>query len=605
VGDVSTHGLVFEEIRQVLADRVPYNEAIYIELGNWLTDLSQLRDPFAMIGAKSSVWARVPELGKRLVREKLVANFNELFGAPVTPDQRHGALARYFEQIALAATIERFVPEGIAESEIIRVFRRRFTQYYPHEHLDFPPWPFGSALGNRTLSGRSTLAELERQLRYVAEGLTIVEQQWARARSVEQRRDALAAHGHLSHAIEDFFFHSNFVEIARLHRLRTAHGKQPEGDPAPAFWDWFAGHALEDEDGAKLPREARRFFRRLLAPAGSGRTLSPTGSEAGFNVVYTGAFGATDVFHTFADALGGLGGSLEKFRLPDAAGRPVALVLPEYILDPVRRRSLVNDSTLDSAIAAHDKQVADEIETPILDGLVALGRLRPASGEAIKAAYAIDRVVQDKYPLSVGGFLLRLAQLVEIESEKSETVAARLDASKDLKVRVLDVRTDNGASAETVGSHTLMAKDSEAKQPLRGDAVTLATYAASFVADLMATTVGGGRRNVDWLKVLRHLIRYPSRSGGGWHAEVLERASFEWQGPPLPVSPPAPDPPLLRRIGTLTDRPRITYVSPDVAAARRQDGARVELEKAYRELERPAELAWRALVEQSKPPAYP
>ena len=43
---------------------------------------------------------------------------------------------------------------------------------------------------------------------------------------------------------------------------------------------------------------------------------------------------------------------------------------------------------------------------------------------------------------------------------------------------VLDERTDNSASGETIGTHTLIAKDTPKSQPLHEDAKVLAKYAS-------------------------------------------------------------------------------------------------------------------------------
>jgi hypothetical protein len=270
-------------------------------------------------------------------------------------------------------------------------------------------------------------------------------------------------------------------------------------------------------------------------------------------------------------------------------------VLPEYLLDPQRRHSLTTGGELASAIAAHERQVTDRLEQPIVDALVATGRLRPASGEAIKAAYTIDREIQDRHLLSVGGFLLRLAAMVEVESARSARVAAELDAATDVTRRILDRRTDNRVSAEVVGSHTLIAKDSDAKVPFRHDAVALAVFVASYVADLMATTVSRGPRHVDWLHLLHHFLDYPSAGLRGWEWEVLARTMVAGEGPPPPVSQPPPSPLLLARVGRLRDRPRPRYLATDAVAARRRDQARLTLETTYRDLEAPAERAWRRL----------
>ena len=60
MGNLSTHRQIEEEImREVDALRRDDGEiSMYVEVGNWLTDLSQLSDPPAHIASTIAIWPR-------------------------------------------------------------------------------------------------------------------------------------------------------------------------------------------------------------------------------------------------------------------------------------------------------------------------------------------------------------------------------------------------------------------------------------------------------------------------------------------------------------------------------------------------------------------
>ena len=87
------------------------------------------------------------------------------------------------------------------------------------------------------------------------------------------------------------------------------------------------------------------------------------------------------------------------------------------------------------------------------------------------------------------------------------------------RTRVTDDRSDNGAAAENIGSHTLMAKDSVRKEPLRVEAVNLATVAATYVGRTMAAQLAAGPPaqpgGVDWAEALRAFVGHPEQAASG------------------------------------------------------------------------------------------
>src|ERR1700754_11718 len=189
--------------------RIPASEArIFFEVGNFLTDASQFRDPFAHLSGKSAIWSagrsgltgafmRFLWIGDWAIR--LDNYLDALMSAP-EPDlehpprsaadgPQHGALAKWARDVIFLDARERF--PTVAADDLKDVHDRFFHQYYPHEHVDFPPWPLGNAIGIRTPStvpvssaagapARRILAYLEDQIVYIAALLTLIESDWAK-----------------------------------------------------------------------------------------------------------------------------------------------------------------------------------------------------------------------------------------------------------------------------------------------------------------------------------------------------------------------------------------------------------------------------------------
>jgi len=57
-GEVLRHAEVFHNTMEKIGSLRPDEEYTYLELGNFLTDVSQFRDPYAHMLAKRTIWAR-------------------------------------------------------------------------------------------------------------------------------------------------------------------------------------------------------------------------------------------------------------------------------------------------------------------------------------------------------------------------------------------------------------------------------------------------------------------------------------------------------------------------------------------------------------------
>lgn len=539
MGDIGTHAAIADKIIEKLKTGLPDDNYIFFELGNWLTDMSQLRDPPAHIGAKLTIWeAAQTGLAGLPGALELYARFNryldDLMGIP----GRDGDLAKYFREFAFVLGCEKFRELGMDVEEFKDIYNQYWTQYYFHEHLDFPPWAIGEWPGDRSPSReeihrcsdgapagggtRKVLNYLEMQITYLGLLLTVIEDQWAIPRpsqpaSNKERHKILARYGHASHAVEDFFFHSNFVEIA-----------------------WAKLHDGELGDGSSI-RERRVFYRRRRAPARYGETVPS-------DCIYTGYFGAEDIFHTLMDAAKGLRAET-KSNL-------------KFLGDMIDK--MLNDD--EEQQARHLKEHRDYLEHGYYDRaaeeLQSRDKLHSESVKSIKRMSEIDyqlglkypRVCNDqnKSPLGIFGFVQLLAVMARKREEESDKAREALDKQE----KIQDDRWKDGASIEEVGSHSLMSKDSERKQPLRQQAINLATCAALYIARRMIERVkltelpaarfdkgaevsseyGASNtydsRRIDWIHLLRHHLSHPDESEGpepghGWWEKALEDEGAE------------------------------------------------------------------------------
>ena len=244
-------------------------------LGNWLSDVSQAVDPVAYAGASgkaaflfeekvqeiTGMIASLPfgeDFARREfdeaanhMRRGLHAVVEALFGK-ATAD-RDSELAQAFTSAFFVIGYFKFVhpesPKTMHFESYKEVYEARYTQYYPHEHLDRPekqyrpaeapgaPPPADSPTDYATESGKGLRAEpsdglkpdpdvyeyLRDDIEVAAALLAQIDYEWAsKVFTGEEAPDDsspefnmyLAKLGHALHAVEDFFAHSNFIEHA-------------------------------------------------------------------------------------------------------------------------------------------------------------------------------------------------------------------------------------------------------------------------------------------------------------------------------------------------------------------------------------------------------
>lgn len=109
---------------------------------------------------------------------------------------------------------------------------------------------------------------------------------------------------------------------------------------------------------------------------------------------------------------------------------------------------------------------------------------------------------------------------------------------------ILDTGTDNEASEEDIGTHSLMAKDSGSKQPLVEDATALAMHVSASIATLMARRINDDtnpEHGLDWDSILRHYLRFPRAADGSWENSVLSALAAGQEIPTLENTPDIPN----------------------------------------------------------------
>ena len=567
MADTITHRAIAEDVIKILKSHLPDEDYEYFKLGNWLTDVSQFRDPPAFLNAKGVILDQTRTSGIFGPTELALAQvglnldqyldllFGKLYGAGKL---QFGFLAQFCQELVFVSTCNKF-KKNIPVEDIVRLYYGKslppscgsygtgyWTQYFPHEHLDFPPWlepqdqeqsrlPVHQCNGGVPPGKRKTLAYLDEQILYLSLLLSRVEHEWPRSDvSVDDKHETLARYAHASHAVEDFFFHSNFVELA---------------------WSLSHDRALP---GDASTHNRRIFFRRQLTPSDSDNGVD-------CRLLFTGSFGHDDVFHTLMDAISVM---LQEQQSNTPSDSPaVALKKTEekavlaLILNAIMPWKTVGGG---DDVTQADKKTREAVQADKLrkhrerfrNGQYRqMASLMPRmERRAIECALIIDNQMATTFsrimpglPLGVVGMLQKLALEAQEVEDESKKVAEFLDQAKiveDRRVREKETLTSvDGkqmqleATAETIGTHTLLAKDSVNKEPLRAQTVRLATVVACQVALTMASRVKAAVDNqknnvppdvekagVDWLHLLQHFLSHPSESEGpghGWWEKVL------------------------------------------------------------------------------------
>jgi hypothetical protein len=199
------------------------------------------------------------------------------------------------------------------------------------------------------------------------------------------------------------------------------------------------------------------------------------------------------------------------------------------------------------------------------------------------------------------GFLLTLVRQAEEEHDSSEKESLDMDrdALAGKSSPESDRATANGASAENLGFHSLLNKDSKNKQPLFEESVNLSARVSCFVVETMMSQIIGnavsaarfnrdscGRQDtgtmntlnrghyVDWLHLLQHFICHPDECEKGWHLKAIDmnRSLDEYRK---------------NATGYV-----LRWIDPKTQSERLKQVTRNTWEKDYHRYEKLAEAAW-------------
>jgi hypothetical protein len=496
MGDISRHRDIYLNTREVIPPallgrcRLSRADLTYLEMGNYLTDVSQFRDPVTYIFAKQRIWREFVLPGARdeallyralgglaalagaaaaKYREEFASGtlaevvkytgagvavlgglatilpsdtyagiggaddwIDQMFGTPIERtigdpkkrDEKHygyvGQFFRYFiegvTQVLFAQDIQHQVQgewgriDRMPAAEVARVFEQFFTQYYPHEHTDQPPfiWDasqrpksphwYGPSKRQHTLADRDIgvmNAVDNHYIQYLSEGLADVENEWRRLRpdDVDGRRRLLVRTGKLLHGVEDWYFHSNVVELFRLraHKPPKAAGESDEDFLKRFVREVAAQHPefVNAQDGAEKLRLQRRLFRRLRFPAYDRGTRTQSAgilsksrmSSLSLHHAYPAFPSQQDTAHTLLHALE----NLERQATPSNSSAPSSIppwapcVLQklaaaqggqgQHLVQQRARARGVNPAVVAAALASSGSPQDDRVKAVIIDVL--------------------------------------------------------------------------------------------------------------------------------------------------------------------------------------------------------------------------------------------
>lgn len=540
MGDISRHRDIFlntqDSIPTSLLDKCKLGaeDLTYLEMGNYLTDVSQFRDPVTYIFAKQRIWRDkiLPKVdnnqwvvvGKALAHLAAFASagaiarwgdskylpvpmaispilvgandainaaladlkgaddwMDQMFGTPLERttgdlkkrDQKHyGYVGQFFRYFIEGITHLLFADEipnkvkgewgkinRIPEKSISWVFEDFFTQYYPHEHTDQPPYVwdaserpksphlYGPSKRQRNLVDRDigvmNIVD-HHYVQYLSEGLSDLEQEWRALQpdDAQARRKMLVRMGKLLHGIEDWYFHSNVVELIRVRGHKPTQGPTESSEE---FLKRFVRQVSEQDpefiaaDRTERLRLSRRLYRRLRFPAydrgtriqSSGILSKNTMSTPSLHHAYPAFPSQQDTAHTLLHALE----NLEQKTHPSGSRISLSKILESLPWVPCVLEKLVAATRGDGAKLLREKAKARGVSDDDLnrDPLDMLARLPRDKREAI----VID-VLREWIPLVVT--LLN-------ESERQRLVA-NVDPLQWPVVGALPVRPEAGSPSD-------------------------------------------------------------------------------------------------------------------------------------------------------------
>jgi len=446
MGDISRHRDIYFHIREITPEdllgkcRLSKGELTYLELGNYLTDVSQFRDPVSYIFSKQRIWREkvIPKVSDKVSALRAlsvlagaaslaageiiksnnsgvpaqvskyaeptlaglggliaiiptdtyagVANaddwIDKMFGIPAeqsagtgaAKDEHHyGLVGEFFRsfingitQLLFADNVQNKVKgdwgnlDRIPSNKVTDIFKGFYTQYFPHEHTDQPPYVwdaskrpqyphwYAPSKRGRTLKSLDVgvmNAVDDHYIQYLSENLSAVESEWLKLKPQDNdgRRRMLVRMGKLCHGIEDWYFHSNIVELIRLRGFRPV---QVSGESDEGFLQRFVDAIAKTEPEfvnagpVEQLRLKRILFRRLRFPfyekgtkANSAGIISnKQPSTLSLHHAYPAFPSQQDTSHTLMHALENL-----EFKVTHPSTKTPPSSLPPWVPAIIRR----------------------------------------------------------------------------------------------------------------------------------------------------------------------------------------------------------------------------------------------------------------------------
>lgn len=485
MGDISRHRDIYLNTRGAIPPtllarcQLTRADLTYLEMGNYLTDVCQFRDPVTYIFAKRRVWRDkiLPKVGGSagsqviqglialaalatsalLAKEKkgayaalplavlplqaLASNrlsdalagvagldgwIDRMLGKPFEylkagttrrSDEEYGYIGQFFQHFIGGITHLLFADgfpnrtrgewgeiDRISADRIDAILQTFFTQYYPHEHTDQPPYVWDASKRprdkrynpKRDTGGVMKIVD-DDYIQYLAEGLSKLEHDWRLIRpgESEKKHEWMVRLGKILHGVEDWYFHSNIVELTRVSAHKPAKGEAEEGE---AF---LQGFVREELKGAATVLQ-RRLYRRLRFPVygpadkvNTGGNVSKDKSLLSLNHAYPAFPSQQDTAHTLLAALENLEGKLNS-----AGGTTPTLsslmpwapcVLGKFILEGADIRAVIRDKT-----AARGVSQADFLHNPHPPGTAAHDRVDAARTDVLRELLPLVLVLLHK-----------------------------------------------------------------------------------------------------------------------------------------------------------------------------------------------------------------
>jgi len=547
--------------------------------------------PIDLPGARRLFEPLKPDLTEYAEEAKEALNAKIDFFVEMQTNERDARLATFFRSAFLVVGYYKFVhPDAPGQQPrmnfecFMRVFGRptdtrgaigtnpandrpgAYTQYYPHEHLDrpeiLPPQdppvfapglqtlarPFrvarGKEPGTRSPRRKDRLdpdlySYVRDQIEMTAGLLAEVELQMERALAEGIRDDdpewyiSLAKLGHALHQVEDFFAHSNWVELA-AQRL----GEKFLAEKIPSRL------GVEFVDRA-LTTYQKRLRRHLTSPLGRWQAHPPE------DWVVTGFFDFQDTLISLAHVSEELWGgdvpdpyaevharieiAKDVVEHPRTAQYRVQQVMQqtlEFLTDP---RKALKDRDNGVAQSLRDRyepdlnklrrpgvsrEVAEQVarEVPLLSG---------APGEVQEAFF--DVIVEGSRAYKIGRLSLTIYQTINEIAEFIKNPLGWLtdwlpeylkDRLKDALKFYVKERVYDWVGANRIGCHSLLAKD-HGREPFYEQQKECATAVHWYIVNtLLHRPAEKSGVYVDWLELLEYFLRNPLQPKSGSYREV-------------------------------------------------------------------------------------